>query len=80
MKTWCRLSHEVRCGSCGESIYINQPVLAYEFGAMRRRLYRCEECEGPAPPDLPVAPILNNNAPKQGFQRPNREWLPYTDR
>ena len=79
MKTWRRLTHEVRCGRCGESIYPNQPILVYKFKAMRRQFYRCVECEGPAPPDLPVAPILNNNPPKQGFQRLSREWLPYND-
>ena len=80
MKTWRRLSHEVRCGRCGESIYLNQPVQVFVLKAVRRPLYRCAECAGPAPPDLPLALILNNNPPKQGFQRLSREWLPYTDR
>ena len=41
------------CGRCGRELVQGDPVLYIEIGHNRRVLRRCEQCEGPAPPDLP---------------------------
>src|SRR5262245_15434075 len=56
MTTWVRVKFEESCGLCGERIYVNQPALLIELPKLlsaHRRRYRCVDCVGPAPPDLP---------------------------
>jgi len=54
--SWVRVKFEESCGLCGERIYKNQPALLIELPKLlsaHRRRYRCVDCAGPAPPDLP---------------------------
>ena len=50
---WTRAKVEVPCGACGQRIYIRQPMFVMQFERVQRRLVRCVDCVGPAPPDLP---------------------------
>ena len=53
MSAWQRAAGDDRCGGCGVEIVKGASVLVLQPREMRRRLYRCERCAGPAPPNLP---------------------------
>jgi len=56
MMKWLKVRFEEKCGACGAAIYPNQPALLIELPQLKhekRRRYRCQECAGPAPPNLP---------------------------
>jgi hypothetical protein len=58
MRTWKRVIVATLCGGCNRHLSKGEPVLEIEitYGARARtvRRVRCDRCEGPAPPDLPV--------------------------
>jgi len=71
MRKWTKLRYRVKCGGCGQDIYPNQPTLLIEMlqlGPRGRRRYRCCECEGPAPPDLPDV-IVTRESKGGGFTK-----------
>lgn len=56
MKTWCRAGVDTLCGSCGDIVHINDPVLEIEFsysGGARIKKHRCRKCAGEPVPDVP---------------------------
>jgi hypothetical protein len=89
MRTWARVSvRATSCGGCGRELHQGDPVLfidvTYQGGKVPRR-QRCDQCEGPAPPDLPAfvarstaitptpltkfAPVLPLGTPLADFRR-----------
>jgi len=52
MKTWTRATVERLCGLCGKHVLEGQPIQLIDVGPTIK-LWRCEQCVGPAPPDLP---------------------------
>ena len=80
MRTWLRLESPAYCGKCGNEIPSGQPVLALTSEKFKRAFYRCADCEGPAPPDLP--PLVEKfqttkRMTQVGKAKP--EWMPYRD-
>ena len=44
------------CGGCNRELHRGDPLLEIEFeflGGQTIHCWRCDRCEGPAPPDLP---------------------------
>jgi hypothetical protein len=57
MRTWTRVTVPTLCGGCNRELHRGDPLLVIEFvflGGKPVRCWRCDRCEGPAPPDLPV--------------------------
>ena len=58
MRTWARVVvPSTLCGGCNHELHRGDPVLLIEVayrGGQRLVLWRCDRCEGPAPPDLPA--------------------------
>jgi hypothetical protein len=54
MMTWTREAFGRRCGRCGASIAVGDPVLRMQIPGVRRDRFRCEGCEGPAPRVMPL--------------------------
>jgi len=79
MKTWERVAFREHCGSCGQILLRDQPVLAITIDNVRAKKFRCVMCAGPAPPDLPRLPELSTmTTPMQPFKRVGfetvRDW------
>lgn len=53
MREWRRVPVETLCGGCPKTIPKDAPALFITLPNVKREKVRCEECEGPAPPDLP---------------------------
>lgn len=58
MRTWIFLRHPERCGRCGAQIPQGMAAQEIELRGVKRKKYRGECCAGPAPPQLPEAPVL----------------------
>lgn len=43
----------MRCGLCNGSIPKGDPLIRVDVPLLKRQLFRCKVCVGPAPPDLP---------------------------
>ncbi len=79
MTTWERVAYREVCGGCGKLLQRGDPIQERKIGMVRRKFLRCEECAGPAPPDLPVL------GPRQNFTKamqPLKRAIPkdYTNR
>lgn len=77
MKTWTRAPRRLVCGNCCAELHVGDPMLVLSNPEQRWRKFRCVQCEGPAPADLPddVAPSsVGFTAPK----RPTRTLTPLT--
>lgn len=57
-RRWERVTYREKCGRCGALLKAGDPMLLIAFVGMKRALIRCEQCEGPAPPDLPERPEI----------------------
>lgn len=71
MRTWRRVAVATLCGGCNRILAKGDPVLAIEFvfqGRTTRRV-RCDRCEGPAPPDLPLLVERSNAITPTPMQR-----------
>jgi len=71
MMKWVKLPYEIGCGLCPNRIYPNQPALCIELPNVRgdkRRRYRCVDCVGPAPPDLPDV-VVTRESTGGGFTK-----------
>jgi hypothetical protein len=56
VRTWERLRVGTLCGACGRQLDVGDPVLVFIIERGNHptiRRVRCDQCEGPAPPDLP---------------------------
>ena len=63
MRIWERLRAGTLCGACGRALEVGDPVLVFVIERGTRppiRRMRCDQCEGPAPPDLPALIQLTN--------------------
>ncbi len=79
MTSWERVAYRDMCGGCGRLLERDAPVCVTTINGLRRKLFRCAECAGPAPPDLPSL------GPRQQFTKPMQpiaRAIPkdYTDR
>lgn len=57
MTKWTRATLATICGGCNRVIALGAPMKLLELGTVqggRRIKVRCETCDGPAPPDLPL--------------------------
>lgn len=83
MRTWSRAVQATTCGYCDLPIYQGQPLLTIRLDGVKWPRLRCVECAGPAPADLPMAPLptpRNQPVPTSALTRPTRaEWVPYRD-
>lgn len=94
MRKWERVSYRERCGQCGKLLAKNEPVLAITLNGVQRTLWRCGECAGPVPPDLPdrietesleskIERLkdlgLKRTAADAMPEASRREWLAYKD-
>jgi hypothetical protein len=63
MTKWTRVRglRTLRCGGCDCEIPIGAPVKVFAIGAIVK--VRCQSCDGPAPPDLPIDPVFDDDAP-----------------
>lgn len=58
MKAWERARRVRRCGFCGQTIAVGQPLLARWLAGYEWRKVRCAACAGePVPADLPEPEI-----------------------
>lgn len=55
MQEWSRVSLNARCALCGATMRDGDAVLVVSITNLKRKFFYCEECKGPAPPDLPMA-------------------------
>lgn len=53
-RTWGRAVMVLRCGLCGASIPKGDPLVRVRVPVLKRALYRCKACVGPAPSNLPA--------------------------
>ncbi len=53
-RLWQRSQVAVLCGRCGEQVQAGEPVQQVSLLGLRRPLWRCQNCAGEAPPDLPA--------------------------
>lgn len=94
MRTWGRATRVLFCGSCRHRpIALGDPVLFVATEKITRRLVRCVDCSGPAPPDLPAMPALKTPGDFSmlaiGAMKPKtrgalkasarKEWTPYRE-
>jgi len=85
MRTWARAEREIKCGYCRRRwIARGEPVLKIHLPTMRRDLYRCVDCAGETPPELPSLveksiPQLASFETVQAEHRWHREWMPYKE-
>jgi len=69
MKTWERARRERRCGFCGQTIEVGQPVLVRWLPGRDWRSARCQACAGElAPADLPLLQPLPRAVPMTPIQ------------
>jgi hypothetical protein len=79
MTKWTRMRgpRTLCCGGCGHEIPIGAPVKVFEIGAIVK--VRCQSCDGPAPPDLPIDPVLDDAPTRPPVQLRNLlplDWRP----
>jgi hypothetical protein len=89
MRTWRREADIKICGRCGTFIQPQEPVCVLTLPGSARERWRCQNCEGFAPPDLPLAQVIQKaSIPAMTKIRkvidqwnpPERsEWTPYRD-
>ena len=66
MKTWQRVLMRAKlCGRCHATMSKGDPVLVITIGKVV--CYRCVNCEGPAPPDLPAVIAYREPDPPRTF-------------
>ncbi len=93
MRTWIRLTHRERCGTCRAELSEGTAAQAIELRGVKRKLYRGECCAGDAPPNLPEQPKLAlppmidparldaiaPNRTRGDLKAMTREYFPYKD-
>jgi hypothetical protein len=58
LRTWIFLRHAEHCGLCHALIPLGSAAHEISLHGVTRKKYRGECCAGPAPPQLPDAPVL----------------------
>jgi hypothetical protein len=84
MRRWERVGWVRRCGGCGAVLGEGMAVLVISLPDLKKPLLRCENCEGPAPPDLPahLRPGQSTKAMqplKNTAVTVARQWMPYKE-
>ena len=86
MTSWERANRNIFCGRCHNLIAPDGPVLTITLYGVKRKLYRCPECAGESPPDLPPRVVVQPAPKKRDAPRKlrelatvRREWLPHPD-
>jgi hypothetical protein len=87
MRTWTRvIVPATLCGGCNRQLLKGDPVLMIDLaflGGKMIRVWRCDRCDGPAPPDLPALVEQNSAitprpmtrlAPVLPFGTPLADW------
>jgi hypothetical protein len=83
LKEWRRVPSDTLCGYCGRVIAREIPALFTRLPNIKRERVRCQECAGPAPPDLPPRVILRGetvDGVRSGTtrrMRPLKSAIPY---
>ena len=85
MKEWTRTPVTVACGNCDQLVSVGDPVLVLTMVNLRRKLIRCPQCAGDAPPNLP--PLETRPEPQSHTKRMKPlatlarrpEWTPYRE-
>ena len=79
MTRWDRARPGVtyKCGGCDHLVQTGKPVFVIKLPGVTGERYRCEKCQGPAPPDLPELPVLEER-PRAAAEPPVmfRQLLP----
>jgi len=77
MRTWTRVTLHEWCGLCHSEMLRGAPILRITIATMKRSLFRCVNCEGPAPSDLPplIEPLPIPTTPLVHI-RTDRDSLP----
>ena len=63
MRQWIRVTRVLRCGLCDRVIPAGEPVLRVQLAVVAKPLWRCVECYGPAPRELPLLMLMEPRAP-----------------
>ena len=86
MKHWERVAYREKCGQCGKLLFENTPVLTVTITGVKKPKYRCEDCAGIAPTDLPPRTLPETIEQRVTAMRElaeirerEREWLPHPD-
>lgn len=53
MRTWTRVAVPTYCGGCGNLVPAEGAVLHISIPGVNKPKIRCEDCDGPAPNNLP---------------------------
>lgn len=72
---WSRLSVDVRCGLCGETVPTGKPVKVLQVGGVKRPKFRGECCEGQAPANVPMRTEPRPSNLKQSGFTPSRDVM-----
>ena len=95
MRQWIRVTRVLRCGLCDRVIPAGEPVLRVQLAVVAKPLWRCVECYGPAPRELPLLMLMEPRAPaglsgmshvtavkpatRGALRTAVREWMPYRE-
>ena len=83
MRKWSRVAYQERCGLCGSLLGADTPVMEITLPNSSIVKYRCEDCVGSAPPDLPARISLSETIETKMARIRElatvREWMPYKD-
>jgi len=62
VRTWIRATGQTLCGLCRfRFIQVGEPMVVVTVPGLTLKRYRCQACEGAAPPDL--APLVPRELP-----------------
>ena len=81
-RQWRKLQADERCGQCGAELPRGTSVMIITLPNVKRPRIRCEDCAGPAPPDLPAVIEHKTNADilARGFTRIDATAERFADR
>lgn len=69
MIAWGRSQIDRLCGMCSSPIQVGEPVLVRSIANVKAKKFRCENCAGEAPPDIPPLVVTQKPEPTPQFER-----------